>query len=234
MTVRRNHHLTVGQAVRREDGRTGGVVVRCLPDDWYVVRWPGAARPERELGATLEAVRRNPRGSVNGVPYYTTAGVYTLLTEPPQVFTGVGAKKRMEQAAEAHGTRRAANPGLMARVVEGAKRHQRRQLALAEKLSEYVPDARLKAVVAAGKRLVGDGRKKNPMTVQSLLFAKGAWTDKSAAAWARRHGYKGAKVDPGSAPAGYLRVRQADPKGFKVLRTITFGHGIKAVVGRKK
>lgn len=67
--------------------------------------------------------------------------------------------------------------------------------------------------------------------VQTLLFPKASFTKAQAKAWARGHGYKAPKVD---APrrGRYLRVRQVAPGRLGAKRTITFGKGIKAVVGQ--
>lgn len=77
-------------------------------------------------------------------------------------------------------------------------------------------------------------RRRNPTRrssthVQSLLFARTAWDPSRARAWARAHGYHAGKVD---VTDNYVRLRQAPPSRFRVLRTVTFGRGIKAVVGR--
>jgi hypothetical protein len=68
------------------------------------------------------------------------------------------------------------------------------------------------------------------MDVQSLLFSRAdGWTVDKAKAWAKSHGYKHGKAD---VTDQYIRIRQFDPKGFKVIRTIMFGNGIRAVVAR--
>ena len=70
------------------------------------------------------------------------------------------------------------------------------------------------------------------MDVQSLLFDRSAgWTAGKAKAWAKSHGYRHGKVHTTDR---YVRIRQFDPKGLKTKRTITFGHGIRAVVARKE
>jgi hypothetical protein len=70
------------------------------------------------------------------------------------------------------------------------------------------------------------------MDVQSLLFDRDAgWTPSTAKAWAKSHGYKYGKVH---STDQYVRIRQFDPKGFKVKRTIPFGRGIRAVVARER
>jgi len=67
------------------------------------------------------------------------------------------------------------------------------------------------------------------MKVQSLLFDREVWTVASAKKWARSHNFRATKTD---VTDDYIRLRQAPPGRFKVLRTKTFGRGIKAVVGR--
>jgi hypothetical protein len=74
--------------------------------------------------------------------------------------------------------------------------------------------------------------RRNPVStrVQSLLFSRSAgWTVSKANAWARQHGYRHRDAD---VTAGNIRLRQMDPKKFRVLRTVTFGRGIRAVVGK--
>lgn len=69
------------------------------------------------------------------------------------------------------------------------------------------------------------------MDVQSLLFSRAdGWAPSKAKAWAQSHGYKYGKVD---VTDQYVRIRQFDPKGLKVKRTIPFGRGIRAVVARE-
>jgi hypothetical protein len=73
---------------------------------------------------------------------------------------------------------------------------------------------------------------KPSMSAQSLLFDRSAgWTDSKAKAWAKSHGYLYGKVD---VTDQYVRIRQFDPKGSKVIRTIPFGRGIRAVVAREE
>lgn len=66
--------------------------------------------------------------------------------------------------------------------------------------------------------------------VQTLLFERSLYTPKGARAWARRHNFQAPKVD---ITAHYIRVRQEAPSKFRRMRTVNFGHGIKAVVGWK-
>lgn len=83
----------------------------------------------------------------------------------------------------------------------------------------------LEAVV----RLTGT-RATAAMQVQSLMFDRSrGWTVVKARRWAGDHGYKYGKVDETDE---YIHLRQRDPAEFKVIRTITWGEGIKARVGR--
>src|SRR5208337_5069688 len=75
-------------------------------------------------------------------------------------------------------------------------------------------------------------RKSAAMQKQSLLFDRSAgWTEGKAKTWARSHGFKHDKVD---VTDRYVRLRQLDPKGFAVKRTVPFGKGIRAVVAREE
>jgi hypothetical protein len=70
------------------------------------------------------------------------------------------------------------------------------------------------------------------MRTQSLLFDRSAgWTIEKAKEWAKKHGYKAGKVD---VTDQYVRLRQLNPKGFTVKRTVPFGKGIRAVVAREE
>ena len=70
------------------------------------------------------------------------------------------------------------------------------------------------------------------MDVQSLLFSRSdGWTEAKAKQWAKSHGYKHGKVH---VTDQYVRIRQFDPKGLTVKRTITLGSGIRAVVAREE
>lgn len=74
-------------------------------------------------------------------------------------------------------------------------------------------------------------RSRKPTSVQSLLFGRDAgWTAGKAKSWAKSHGYRYGKVD---VTDQYIRIRQLDPKGLKVKRTVPFGKGIRAVVARE-
>ena len=69
------------------------------------------------------------------------------------------------------------------------------------------------------------------MSAQSLLFKRDqGWNESKAKAWAKAHGYRYGSVD---VTDQYVRIRQFDPKGIKVARTIPFGRGIRAVVARE-
>jgi len=69
------------------------------------------------------------------------------------------------------------------------------------------------------------------MRPQSLLFSRSAgWTPSKAKEWAKSHGYKHGKAD---VTEQYVRIRQFNPKGSAVSRTIPFGRGIRAVVARE-
>lgn len=68
-------------------------------------------------------------------------------------------------------------------------------------------------------------------SVQSLLFDRSSWTTAKAKAWAESQGYRYGKVD---VTDQYIRVRQSDPHGSRVKRTIPFGKGIRAVVAREE
>lgn len=70
------------------------------------------------------------------------------------------------------------------------------------------------------------------MSAQSLLFDRAAgWTPSKSKAWAQTHGYRYGKVD---VTDQYIRLRQSNPKGSTVKRTIPFGRGIRAVVAREE
>lgn len=72
--------------------------------------------------------------------------------------------------------------------------------------------------------------------VQTLLFDAGEFSPDMAKVWAREHGFCYGKVDPASGRARYHRVRQHPPEEYMKarLRTITFGPGVKAVIGVPK
>lgn len=77
-----------------------------------------------------------------------------------------------------------------------------------------------------------ESSKRPSMDVQSLLFGCDAgWTVERAKAWAKAHGYRFVKIH---VTDQYIRIRQFDPKGTSVKRTITLGRGIRAVVAREE
>jgi hypothetical protein len=79
-----------------------------------------------------------------------------------------------------------------------------------------------------------NGRKRrNGMEIQTLLFPKHLFTVRSAVSWAKKNGFKAAKVDTGSASSRYLRIRQHAPSSFARLRTMQLGDNVKAVAGTK-
>lgn len=64
-------------------------------------------------------------------------------------------------------------------------------------------------------------------SVQSLIFSKEAFDKDSAKTWAKKHGFKSG-VDE---KEGTYRMRQQNPKKFAIMRTKSFGKGIKAIIG---
>jgi len=68
------------------------------------------------------------------------------------------------------------------------------------------------------------------MKVQTILFEKDMFTDETAKRWCQKHGYKKTGED---ITENKIRIRQLNPEKFDSdsFRTITFGKGIKAVVG---
>ena len=79
---------------------------------------------------------------------------------------------------------------------------------------------------------VYEAKRRSAMQTQSLLFDRASgWTVEKAKAWAKKHGHKTNKVD---VTDRYIRLRQIDPKGFTVKRTVPFGKGIRAVVAREE
>ena len=63
---------------------------------------------------------------------------------------------------------------------------------------------------------------------QTILFSRSQFSVESAKKWARAHGYKSSKVD---VTAKNIRLRQHPPSEFRRMRTVDFGHGIRAVIG---
>lgn len=72
-------------------------------------------------------------------------------------------------------------------------------------------------------------RKKTSMKVQALIFDKELWSPKKAVSWAKKHGYRTTKL---TQTEHSYRLRQVAPSQMQIMRTIEFGKGIKAVVGR--
>jgi len=68
-------------------------------------------------------------------------------------------------------------------------------------------------------------------SIQSVLFEKDQWTVAKAKIWLKAHGYYYGKSD---STTSHIRFRQFDPSSKMRYRTITFGHGIKAVVAFDK
>jgi hypothetical protein len=77
-----------------------------------------------------------------------------------------------------------------------------------------------------------ESARRDPMGIQSLLFRRDAgWTESKAKQWAKSHDFK---HDSADVTDQYIRIRQFDPKGLKVKRTITLGRDIRAVVAREE
>ena len=100
-----------------------------------------------------------------------------------------------------------------------------------DRLSELSESRRTRRV--AQRRTSSIREAKSPsMSAQSLLFKRDAgWTESKAKSWAKANGYRYGKVD---ITDQYVRLRQSDPKGSTVKRTIPFGRGIRAVVAREE
>jgi hypothetical protein len=71
----------------------------------------------------------------------------------------------------------------------------------------------------------------NKTKIQSLLFEPTVWSQKGAREWARKHKFSATGLD---LTDNYIRIRQFEPNLFQpnTFRTIEFGRGIKAIVGR--
>ena len=78
-----------------------------------------------------------------------------------------------------------------------------------------------------------EAKRRTPaMRTQSLSFDRSkGWTPEKAKAWAKSHGFKTNKVD---VTDQHVRLRQLDPEGSSVKRTVPFGKGIRAVVAREE
>jgi hypothetical protein len=77
-------------------------------------------------------------------------------------------------------------------------------------------------------------RYKRSMDVQSVMFEKQTYTVDQAKRWLKEHGMRSSSADVGGGHA--LHFRQHDPSSYRpgTFRTISFGYGIKAVVGVPK
>lgn len=81
---------------------------------------------------------------------------------------------------------------------------------------------------------------KNGMVVQSLMFDKNKFTETSATAWAKSHGFKVMKFEVGKpgvdVEANTIRVRQRNSGDFdsKSFRTFKLTDGVQAVGGKLK
>ena len=75
--------------------------------------------------------------------------------------------------------------------------------------------------------------KKDPTTIQTIIFNKDKFDRKSAIKWAKDHKYKVSKIYE---TENSYRIRQKDSNQFQegTLRTITLVSGVKAVIGRLK
>jgi hypothetical protein len=69
-----------------------------------------------------------------------------------------------------------------------------------------------------------------PMYVQSLLFPRDRYNVPMAKAWARNHDYRTSQIE---LTDHYIHLVQTDPGQLRVIRTVEFGKGIKAHVGRE-
>jgi len=77
------------------------------------------------------------------------------------------------------------------------------------------------------------GRDNQSMVIQSILFDKEKWTLEKAKKWLKEHNYRNDKTDETDE---YYRFRQRDPNDFveDSFRTIDWGKGIKAIMGKLK
>ena len=64
--------------------------------------------------------------------------------------------------------------------------------------------------------------------VQTLIFSKDNFTEKSAKDWAKNHDFKYGYVDE---KENTYRIRQQEPSDFENMRTIEMTDGVKAVIG---
>lgn len=75
--------------------------------------------------------------------------------------------------------------------------------------------------------------KRDPTTIQTLIFDRSKFTALAARAWAKGHGFENAKIDE---TEDSYRLRQIDPDAFdaSTFRTIELRPGVKAVVGVRR
>ena len=70
-------------------------------------------------------------------------------------------------------------------------------------------------------------RKLANTSIQSLLFPKDKYSVESAKAWAKKYGFKNAKI---AVNDNFIRMRQKEPGRFKSFRTFTLGEDVKAII----
>lgn len=78
-------------------------------------------------------------------------------------------------------------------------------------------------------------RRRDPRTAtvpEAILFTKSRYSTAQANAWLASHGYR--KIKPIHTTANYHRARLRPPSSVRGMRTITFGKGIKAIIGHPK
>lgn len=68
----------------------------------------------------------------------------------------------------------------------------------------------VKAVFACRKGKFKEGKCREAVEIQSLLFGKDAWSEEEAKKWAKEHGFRAEKVES-SKSGRYWRIRQHDP-----------------------
>lgn len=220
---------------------------------WKVVRGAGK-HGSATLDDLLLLVDKTAGGAVSKALEQQVAGKHNVLS-------GVVEPRATSRPADMTGWRvswhrdeRDAVVGTVLRTARGAVRTARQTrdiwaeetargnaLALARDLDSPVATKLAKRILAEiPTRQQGlFSARANPHTttnVQTLLFDKAVFTPATARAWAERHGYRAPKVDRGSATATKLRIRQHAPGGFVKgsFRTVPFGDGVSAVVGRPR
>lgn len=87
--------------------------------------------------------------------------------------------------------------------------------------------------VLARKRMLEAGDRpphagKGPSRVQTLIFERHCWTVPMAKAWAQRHGYRVTKTDK---TATEIRIRQRAPSTMRIVGSMPFKRGLRAVLG---